>query len=315
MILDVRCESIRLVVIAAAVFSATLDSAEAEEPSIAQLIEGVRNLTTTDPELSAFSVRVTTTLPFEVPFETTAVWQKDGDIGLLTTQGERRSPVWFLSNSESAFFDVCSGSVLLSRRNGRLRLKLKAPEENKLSLDFGIGSGSEEEVDIDFRSLLDDPDFREGSLSRHDDGLLVLESKASERGNRMLAYFDEETPHSLRSLELKGSDGESVLYVYDIKTNEEVDVRWPRMPAPEDFPPGIQVFDGANDDEAPDKVTQVLRFTRGLIGYAALLNTKWREGPIFAGVDWSKALEYSRSFESLSPKLTAESIENEDRQR
>ncbi|HEV7282447.1 MAG TPA: hypothetical protein VGN57_19750 [Pirellulaceae bacterium] len=311
----VRCASIRLIVLAGAVLGATVfGSAEAEEPSFAQLIEGVRNLTTTDPELSAFSVRISTILPFEVPFETTAVWHKEGDVGLLTTQSERGSPALFLSNSQSAFFDVCTGNVLLEPRNGRLRLKLQSPAPTKLKLDFGIGSGDEEEVEIDFRSLLDNLGFREGVLSRPDDGALVLEAKVSERGNRTFAYFDEEAPHSLRSLELRGANGEGVLYVYDIKTNAEVDVRWPPMPAPEDFPPGVRLIGRDQEEDAPAKLSTALLLSRVLLGYGALHNPKWREGPV-AGVDWNEALKHSQAFESLSPRLMPESFEDANGQR
>jgi hypothetical protein len=288
-----------------AVGTTAVRTADAEEPSIAQLIEGVPNLTTTDPKLTAFSVRLTTSVPFGIPFETTAMWRKDGDVGLLTSAGEGQAPVWFLSDSQAAFFDVCTGSVLI-KDDARLKLDLQLAG-GELRLDYGIGSGDKDHVDVRLRPFFDHADIREGSLSRAADGALVLDSKVSARGFQTIAVFDEKEPHSLRSFEIKRVDGDSsVLRVHDLRLNDEVDVRWPPLPASDAFPNEIRVAGPDKDDDDPDADTQRLWLTRSQIGYAALRDVKWRDAPAVADVDWTAANEYFRSFESLGSKLSAE---------
>lgn len=279
-------------------------TADAEEPSIVQLIGGVPNLTTTDPELTAFCVRLTASVPFETPFETIAIWRKDGDVGLLTTAGEGQAPVWFLSDSKAAFFDVCTGTVL-TKEKARLKLHLQLAGE-ELRLDYGIGSGDEDRVDVQLRPFFDHADIREGSLSRAAEGALVLDSKVSARGFRTIAVFEEEAPHSLRSFEIRRVDGDSTVFrVHDIRLNDEVAIQWPKLPATSEFPKGVRVV-GADAEDAPDAHAQRLWLTRSQIGYAALRDLKWRDAPAVAGVDWNAALEHSRLFESLGSKLAVE---------
>ena len=310
---DDRFASVLVVGVAAMAFSTTaVPTAGAEEPSIAQLIEGVPNLTATDPELTALSVRLTTSVPFETPFETIAVWRKDGDVGLLTTAGEGQAPVWFLSNSKAAFFDVCTGSVLIKEK-ARLKFDLLLAGE-ELRLDYGIGSGDEDRVDVQLSPFFDHADFREGSLSRAADGAPVLDSKVSARGFRTIAVFDEEAPYALRSFEIKRVDGDTtVLRVHDIRLNYEVVIRWPKLPAPNDFPDGVRIV-GPDTEDAPDAHAQRLWLIRSQIGYAALRDLKWRDAPAVAGVDWNAAVEHSRLFESLGSQLTGEFDDHRTRQ-
>lgn len=299
-----RLANVLSVCVAAMAFSTSVvGTTNADEPSIAQLIEGVPNLTTTDPKLTAFSVRLTTAVPFETPFETRAVWRKDGEVGLLTTTGEGQAPVWFLSASQAAFFDVCSGSVLI-KKDGRLKLNLQLSGES-LKMDYGIGSGDDHRVDVRLRSLFDPVNFGEGAVSRTEDGNLVFESKVSARGYRTIATFDGSEPHSLRSVDFKRAEGDvPVFRLDDIRLNDEAGVRWPRLPASDAFPPGIRVVDIDND--ALDAQTQVVWLTRSQIGYAGLREAKWRDVPGVAGVDWNKALEHAQSLEPLGAKLATE---------
>lgn len=199
---------------------------------------------------------------------------------------------------------------MLIKEKARLKLDLQFADK-ELWLDYGIGSGDQDRVDVQFRPLFDHADFREGSLSRAVDGSCVLDSKVSARGFRTIAVFDGNKPHSLRSVEIKRVEGDSiVLRVHDIRLNDEVDVSWPRLPASDAFPEGIRVVDPDENNDAPDAQTQWLWLARSQIGYAALRDVKWREAPAVADVDWIAAIEHSRLFESLGSKLTVEIVDD-----
>jgi len=260
----------------------------AAEPTISELIEKVPVLTTTEESLTGFSFRFSVNMPYKVPVNTLICWQKDKTVGMLTAAGEDFAPVWFLSGSDCAFFDISTGTIALGN-DARPNFRMHYTGEG-MELDYGLGRTDDYQLLIDLPSLFNNPDITGGSLTRNEQGQLVLTSKVSERGGQAVATFDGHEPYQLRSFKIAPVSGDGPkMTLSNIRLNDEVALKWAPMPDASQFPQEFRIVtmpDSAAGTAIVDGVYLAELMRRTPIAHAALRNPEWRAAPQVQQTNW-----------------------------
>ncbi|MCG6155539.1 hypothetical protein [Rubinisphaera margarita] len=267
----------------------------AAEPTVAELIEKVPVLTTTDESITGFSFRFSVNMPYKVPVNTLICWEKDKTVGMLTAAGEDYAPVWFLSGSDCAFFDISTGTIAMgddARPNFRIHYTGEGME-----LDYGLGRTDDYQLLVDLHSLFNNPDITGGSLTRNEQGQLVLTSQVSERGGQAVATFDGHEPYRLRSFKIAPVSGDGPeMMLSNIRVNDEVALKWPQMPDANQFPQEFRILtmpDAAAGTAIVDGIYLAELMRRTPIAHAALRNPEWRAAPQVQQTNWEAAATHN----------------------
>ncbi|MCR9119370.1 MAG: hypothetical protein NXI22_20760 [bacterium] len=280
---------------------ATAGFAIGAEPTIKELIDSTPRLTPSDENLKSFQFSFETSMMLKTKFCSKVVWSRKDGFGMLVEAGEEQIPLWFLSEEKSMFFDASSGKVVLGD-SGKASFELQTGKEN-LNINFGLQTKDDATVLVDLPSLFINA-TEDAKLSKDEAGNFVVTLQSKSGRTDVMAVYDQDKPHTLRSIELRDAKTNAPLFaVRDIRVNETKSPNWPAFPAKEAFPEELQVhvlWEKKENESMISKIALAASVVRSQMALVALLNPENRQSPIFIDINWERA---ERVTKTAGPKL------------
>lgn len=280
---------------------ATAGFAIGAEPTIKELIDSTPRLTPSDENLKSFQFSFETSMMLKTKFCSKVVWSRKDGFGMLVEAGEEQIPLWFLSEEKSMFFDASSGKVVLGD-SGKASFELQTGKEN-LNINFGLQTKDDATVLVDLPSLFINA-TEDAKLSKDEAGNFVVTLQSKSGRTDVMAVYDQDKPHTLRSIELHNAKTNAPLFaVRDIRVNEPESPKWPAFPAKESFPEELQVhvlWEKDENESVIGKIALAASVVRSQMALVALLNPENRQSPIFIDINWERA---ERVAKTAGPKL------------
>ncbi len=274
----------------------------AQPPSLRTLIDGVPILTPKTKSLQRFHLQMDSQgEEGAFPQRVEMYWVRDQWSGMYVTMSKHGTPLVFTSQGRGFQFDTIGRRVMLHDGDS-FKLTGKVHEEN-FQVGYGISSDQQKEAILfDLPSLVQIRSVT-AKIERDGAGDWQVSAISGTGRSRVILAFDGEPPHSLKRYEAYSLITGKLKARLDLSLNKDFPNTWPKFPADDAFPEGLEVCKLDWDFEEEDlkgKMSKMLDIMVCLMAQMGVGVKEIRESKLMADKDWEAIEATDREY---GPKL------------
>lgn len=275
--------------------------ARAEQPTTAQLLQGIPALSPENEELKSYAFSLESPMFFGTPFVLYTQWKRDEPMKLLTTFGENATPICYMAEGDAFFFDVLDRRALFIR-NSYVKLVLFSDQKG---FQFNYGFETNEKnamLKVDVAGLLEQA-VEEGEVSQLENGDWRIEFISKSGRTRFQIDFESNESYKLRQIETRSVEDDSLAFrIRNFSVNQPSGFTWPAFPETDALGDGVTIVEHTDDskESPPEKLYTAMTFMVAQLGFAAVENADLRDQKFFHNIDWQAVQKCAAEF---SPRL------------
>ncbi|PQO33069.1 hypothetical protein [Blastopirellula marina] len=273
-----------------------------EPPTLRELIDGVPILTPKTKSLERFHLKMACRSENSALSQMVEMcWVRDEWSGMFITWSQHGTPLVFTSQGRGFQFDTLGRRVLLHRGDAFM-LTGKVHEEN-FQLGYSVSSEAKKEpVLFDLPSLVKVRSVT-AKVDQDEAGDWRVSAISDTGRCRVILVFDRESPYALNRYESYSLISGQRLARLELSLNKNFPNAWPKFPADNEFPAGLEVRKMDLDFEKEDvsgKVTKIMDVMTYMMAQVGIHMKDIRESELMADQDWNAIEATDREF---GPKL------------